>query len=230
MEEIIPVLDLMNSIAMSGMSGNRNSYTPLSTIYSSNSDPVTIAQSLKINGANQIYIADLDLIEKQGHNLDKIKIINTILPVMLDAGIKDLNSFKFYLDFAFKLIVATETLESIEELYKIFDTFSKERIVVSVDIKDDHLFSQNIDMTVEEFKKELIAIDPNEIILLNISSVGTKSGFDKNLIDSFLELKDKLILGGGITKEEINKLSNRGIKKVLVGTSLHNGEIHLPYR
>lgn len=223
--EIIPVLDLMNSIAVSGKSGNRTSYSGLSSFYSSNSDPVAIAQSLKINGANQIYIADLDLIEKKGHNLDKIKIINTMLPVMLDAGIKDLNSFEFYLDFAYKLIVATETLESLEELYNIFDKFSKERIIVSVDIKDDKLFSQNIDMTIAEFKKELIAIDPNEIILLNISNVGTNSGFNHSLIDTFSELKDKLILGGGITKNEINEQSNIGIKKVLIGSSLHSGEI-----
>lgn len=225
MMEIIPVLDLMNSIAVSGKSGNRTSYSGLSSFYSSNSDPVAIAQSLKINGANQIYIADLDLIEKKGHNLDKIKIINTMLPVMLDAGIKDLNSFEFYLDFAYKLIVATETLESLEELYNIFDKFSKERIIVSVDIKDDKLFSQNIDMTIAEFKKELIAIDPNEIILLNISNVGTNSGFNHSLIDTFSELKDKLILGGGITKKEITELSNIGIKKVLIGSSLHSGEI-----
>ena len=229
MIEIIPVLDLMNSIAVSGKSGNRSSYTPLSSSYSLNSDPVPITQSLKISGAKQIYIADLDLIEKQGHNLDKVKIINTMLPVMLDAGIKDLNSFKFYLDFAYKLIVATETLKSLEELYKIFDKFSKERIVVSVDIKDNQLFSQNIDMTIAEFKKELIAIDPNEIILLNITSVGTNCGFDMNLINTFSGLKDKLILGGGITKNEINELSNIGIKKVLVGSSLHNGEISLKF-
>jgi phosphoribosylformimino-5-aminoimidazole carboxamide ribotide isomerase len=229
MIEIIPVLDLMNSIAVSGKSGNRSSYTPLSSSYSLNSDPVTITQSLKISGAKQIYIADLDLIEKQGHNLDKVKIINTMLPVMLDAGIKDLNSFKFYLDFAYKLIVATETLKSLEELYKIFDKFSKERIVVSVDIKDNQLFSQNIDMTIAEFKKELIAIDPNEIILLNITSVGTNCGFDMNLINTFSGLKDKLILGGGITKNEINELSNIGIKKVLIGSSLHNGEISLKF-
>ena len=227
MIEIIPVLDLMNSTAVSGKSGYRSSYTPLISTYSTNSDPVTIAQSLKINGANKIYIADLDLIEKKGHNLDKIKMINSMLPVMLDAGIKDINSFKFYLDFAYKLIVATETLDSIDELHNIFENFSKERIVVSVDIKDEELFSQNIDMTIEDFKKELIAIDPNEIILLNISSVGTNCGFNKNLIDTFSEFKDKLILGGGITKNELNNLSLSGIKKVLVGSSLHSGEISI---
>ena len=34
MLEIIPVIDLMNSVAVSGKSGNRSEYTPLKTIYS----------------------------------------------------------------------------------------------------------------------------------------------------------------------------------------------------
>ena len=32
MLEIIPVIDLMNSVAVSGKSGNRSEYTPLETI------------------------------------------------------------------------------------------------------------------------------------------------------------------------------------------------------
>lgn len=227
MLEIIPVLDLMNSIAVSGKSGNRGTYTPLNSVFASNSEPVSIANNLKINGAKQIYIADLDLIEKKGHNLDVIKMINTILPVMLDSGIKNFDSFKFYLDYAYKLIVATETLDSIEELHKIFDKFPKERIVVSVDIKNDKLFSQNLDISLTDFKDELKIIDPNEIILLDISKVGTKSGFNKELINDFSEFKDKIILGGGINKEEISDINQSGIKKVLLGSALHNGDISL---
>lgn len=226
MLEIIPVLDLMNSIAVSGKSGNRDSYTPLNSVFASNSDPVSIANNLNINGAKQIYIADLDLIEKKGHNLDVIKMINTILPVMLDSGVRDFDSFKFYLDYAYKLIVATETLDSIEELHKIFDKFPKERIVVSVDIKNNKLFSK-MDISLEDFKNELKIIDPNEIILLDISKVGTKSGFNKELMNNFSEFKDKIILGGGITEEELLDINQFGIKKVLVGSALHNGEVNL---
>ena len=225
MLEIIPVLDLMNSIAVSGKSGNRETYTPLLSVFSSNSEPVDIANNLKLNNAKEIYIADLDLIEKKGHNLDKIKMVNTILPVMLDSGIRDFKSFEFYLDFAYKLIVATETLESIEELYKIFDKFPKERIVVSVDIKNNKLYSNNLDIGLNDFKKELKSINPNEIILLDISGVGTNEGFNKDLINTFTEFKDKLILGGGINKNEIYDISKFGIKKVLIGSALHNGDI-----
>lgn len=225
MMEIVPVLDLMNNQAVSGKSGNRSTYTPLNTVYATNSDPVNIANGLQLNGAHEIYIADLDLIEKQGHNLYKIKEVNTILPVMLDSGIKDFDSFKFYLDFAYKLIVATETIESVDEMRKIFDTFPRERIVVSVDIKNGELYSNNLDMNLEEFKEVLRELNPNEIILLNISDVGTGKGYDTHFLDDFKEFTDKIIIAGGINKEDLPSLEAKGVKKALIGTALHNGQI-----
>ena len=228
MLEIIPVLDLMNSVAVSGKSGNRDTYTPLQTIYASSSDPVEIANSLKRANAKEMYIADLDLIERNGnHNIYKIKEVNTILPVIVDVGVDNLETFEFMLDFAYKIIVATETLESIEELEKIFEKYPKERIIVSVDVKNNELYTKHMDLNLDGFKEVLRRIDPNEIILLDISSVGTEAGFNKELLDKFDEFKDKIILGGGITKDEIPLINGLGIKKALVGTALHKGEINI---
>jgi len=228
MLEIIPVLDLMNSIAVSGKSGDRENYTPLNTVYASSSDPLEIALSLKQANASEIYIADLDLIERNGnHNINKIKEVNTVLPVILDVGVNNLQTFEFLLDYAYKIIVATETLESVEELERIFEKYPKERIVVSVDVKNNELYSKNMDINLNDFKDVLKRIDPNEIILLDISSVGTGNGFNKELLNQFMEFKDKIILGGGITKDEIGEISSLGINKALVGTALHKGEIKL---
>ncbi|MDR2624127.1 MAG: HisA/HisF family protein [Methanobrevibacter sp.] len=227
MLHIIPVMDLMNGVAVSGKSGNRSSYLPLKTIFSPTPNPYSIAKSLKMKEVNELYIADLDLIEKKGHNLDTIKMMNSIMPLILDVGIKNFNSFNFFLDFAYKVVVATETLESLEELHKIFERFPKERIVVSVDVKNDELYINESNLSLDEFKKELIDISPNEIILLDISRVGTEKGINTKLINKFHELKDKLILGGGIRKGDLSSIENLGIKKILVGTGLHKGEIPL---
>ncbi|MCQ2971748.1 MAG: HisA/HisF family protein [archaeon] len=221
----VPVLDLKNGIAVSGKSGFRDTYTPLQSIYGSSSNLIEIATNLKLNSANEIYIADLDLIESVGHNIDKIQMVNTVLPVIFDGGVKNFESFKFFIQYAYKIIVATETLESIDELRKIFDTFPKERIVVSVDIKDNELLNNNLNMCLKDFKEVLREFDPNEIILLDVSSVGTNNGTNYKLFNEFEEFRDKLILGGGINSESIKELPSLGIKKVLIGTSLHNGEI-----
>ena len=182
---------------------------------------------MSINGADELYIADLDLIESKGHNIHEVKMANTILPVMLDAGVKDFESFSFFLDYAYKVIVPTETMKSIDEIKKIFEKYPKERIVVSVDVKDNELCSKNLDISLTEFKEVLKELDPNEIILLDISSVGTQKGYNQELLNEFSDLKDKLIIGGGLTNKSLGELEKLGIKKVLVGTALHSGEMKL---
>ena len=223
----IPVTDLKQHQAVSGKSGMRNTYKPLSTVFASSSDPVEIAQGLKLNGADEMYIADLDLIESVGHNITDVKMVNTILPVMFDGGVKNLESFEFFLDYAFKIIIPTETLESIDEMRKIFERYPKERIAVSVDVKNDELLCKNFDMSLSEFKEILRELDPNEIILLDISGVGTEKGYNKKLLEEFDDLKEKLIIAGGLNKDSLGELESLGIKKVLIGTSLHSGEVGL---
>ncbi|MBQ2832275.1 HisA/HisF family protein [Methanobrevibacter sp.] len=223
----IPVIDLKQHQAVSGKSGMRDTYTPLSTVFAPSANPVEIAQGLKLNGADEMYIADLDLIESQGHNINDIKMVNTILPVMFDGGVKDVESFEFFLDYAYKVIVPTETIKSIEEMELIFEKYPKERIVVSVDVKNDELYSKNFDLSLKEFKEILKVLDPNEIILLDISGVGTEKGYNEYLLKEFEELKDKLIIAGGLNKKSIGELDSLGIKKVLIGTSLHSGEVRL---
>lgn len=221
----VPVLDLKDNIAVSGKSGQRETYTPLQSVFSNSSDPIEIANNLKLNGAKELYIADLDLIDSNGHNLHQVKMVNNILPVIFDGGVKDFESYIFFLDYAYKVIVATETLESLDELQRIFEAFPKERIVLSIDIKDNKLYSKHLDISLDKLKKILRYLDPAEIILLDISSVGTNKGFNKELLKEFEEFKDKLIIAGGINKDSLDELEKEGIKKVLIGTSLHNGEI-----
>ena len=223
----IPVLDLKDGQAVSGKSGLRNTYQPLQTVFAPSSNPVEIAQGLKLNGADELYIADLDLIESNGHNINDIKMVNTILPVILDAGVKNTESFSFFLDYAFKIIIPTETLESLDDLYEICDKYPKERIVISVDVKDDELYSKNLDLTLNEFKDVLIDVGASQIILLDISGVGTGKGYNVKLLKEFEDLKDKLIMAGGLNKDSIDELEKIGINKVLVGTSLHSGEINI---
>lgn len=223
----IPVIDLKQHHAVSGKSGMRDTYQPLKTVFASSSNPVEIAQGLKLNGADEMYIADLDLIESQGHNINDIKLINTIIPVIFDGGVKNLEGFEFFLDYAFKIIVPTETLESIDELRKIFEKYPKERIVVSVDVKNNELLAKHMDLSLKEFKKILIELDPNDIILLDITSVGTEKGYNEYLLNEFEDLKDKLIIAGGLNKESLGELDSLGIKRVLIGTSLHSGEVKI---
>ena len=223
----IPVIDLKQHRAVCGKSGMRDTYQPLKTVFAPSSSPIDIANGLKLNGAKEIYIADLDLIESKGHNINDVKMVNAILPVIFDGGVKNFESFEFFLDYAFKVIIPTETLESIDEMEKIFKKYPKERIVVSVDVKNNELFVKNLDLNLKDFKEILKKLNPNEIILLDISNVGTEKGYNKELLNEFIDFKDKLIVAGGLNKESLHELESMGIKKVLIGNSLHSGEVSI---
>lgn len=223
----IPVIDLKQHQAVSGKSGMRDTYQPLNTVFASSANPVEIAQGLKLNGADEMYIADLDLIESKGHNINDVKMVNTILPVMFDGGVKNCESFEFFLDYAYKIIIPTETLESIEEMEKIFEKYPKQRIVVSIDTKNNELLAKHLNLSLSDLKEILLRLDPDEIILLDITGVGTEKGYNKELLDEFSELKDKLIIAGGLNRDSLGELESLGIKKVLIGTSLHSGEVKL---
>lgn len=225
MAELIPVLDLMSSIAVSGKSGKRDTYKPLETIYCETPDPVEIAMALKRQGFKRIYVADLDAIGGKGSNLEIIQKINHVLPVMLDWGVKDVRSFTFALDYAQNVILATETLDSWQYLEEIYGKYPQERITVSIDIKNGQIFSRSLKTTFNDVRSKFQKLKPQEIILLDISGVGTLNGYNQHILNEFKGMEDSLILGGGITPDEINILTDRGFSKFLVGTALHAGHI-----
>jgi phosphoribosylformimino-5-aminoimidazole carboxamide ribotide isomerase len=220
---IIPVIDIKNGEAVSGKSGNRETYTPLKTVYTKSSDPITIAHELKKFGFSRIYIADLDAIEGNNSNLKIAGEINKIIPVMFDSGIKNILGVQKILDKVDKVIIATETIENFDDIELIFSSFPKQNLVLSVDIKDGNVLGKHIKADFEDIIKKIEEINPFEVILLDISRVGTENGADHELIKSFIGLDTDLILGGGITLTDITDLQSLGLKYFLVGTALHAG-------
>ncbi len=223
---IIPVLDLKNKLAVSGKSGKRDAYKPLKTVFDGSSEPIKISKSLHEAGARRMYIADLDAIENRGSNFDIIKKINADhISVMLDSGAKNIDDVKKSTEIADKVIVATETLKSIDELTRIFNNIDKNRLIISVDIKDGHIFSKYLNISPEELVEKIKELNPLEVIILDISKVGTEKGVNMEFIKKFIEFKDSLIIGGGIRDKDIDELKKVGINKFLVGSTLHNGKL-----
>lgn len=220
---IIPVLDLKNGIAVSGKSGKRDTYKPLKTIFHESPDPVAIAASIKDAGFKYLYVADLDAIDEQGSNCKLASEMNDIIPVMLDPGIKDVEDIRGVINTTDKIIVATETLKTLDDLDQIFMEFSKDDIVLSIDIKDGKLFSKHLIATFEDIIKKINELKPSQVILLDISRVGTGKGVDRNLIKQFNNIETSLIIAGGIVDEDVIELNKLGVNKFLVGTALHEG-------
>lgn len=221
---IIPVLDLKNGTAVSGKSGERETYIPLNTIFHNSASPLKITNALIDAGASRIYIADLDAIEGKGSNFQIVKDINEQhISVMLDCGANNIEDVGNALEAADKVIVATETLKNIEDLTHIFNRFPKDKIIISIDIKNGKIYSRYLKIKSDKLIEKINELKPLEVILLDISKVGSESGFDKELIRKFDQVGESLIIGGGITEKDIIQLENAGLNKFLVGTALHKG-------
>ncbi len=224
---IIPVLDIKNGIAVSGKSGERETYQPLETVFHRSSSPDKIAKSLSEAGAVRIYIADLDSIENRKSNFDIIHDINKNISVMLDSGANNIFDVEKMIEVADKVIIATETLKDINDLTDIFHNFDKNRLIISIDIKEGKIFSKYLNISLKDIIDKIKELKPPEIILLDISKVGTEEGVNEEFIKKFLKLPSSLIIGGGITSSDIEKLGKLGINKFLVGSALHNGKLSL---
>jgi phosphoribosylformimino-5-aminoimidazole carboxamide ribotide isomerase len=220
---IIPVLDLKNGTAVSGKSGEREMYKPLKTIFHNSSSPLKITNALSDAGASRIYIADLDAIECKGSNFQIVKDINQHISVMLDCGASNIEDVEKALEAADKVIVATETLKNIEDLTQIFNRFPKDKIIISIDIKNGKIYSKYLKINSDELIEKINELNPLEVILLDISKVGSESGFDEELLRKFDQVGESLIIGGGITERDIIQLEKAGLNKFLVGTALHKG-------
>lgn len=224
---IIPVLDIKDGSAVSGKSGNRKTYKSLQTVFHHSSDPLEIAHALFDAGAKQLYIADLDAIEGNDSNGDLVGEINQFIPVMLDCGANDIDSVFEALQVADKVIVATETLKNMDDLYGIFCRVNRERIIVSIDVMDNKVLSKYMELDFNILRENLEKLQPSQIILLDISKVGTEGGINWRLINEFAGLESSIILGGGITEDDLYQLDKKGVDKILVGTALHKGQIKL---
>jgi len=232
--EIIPVIDILNGIVVHAVRGERNTYKPVKSVLSSSTDPIEIASIFRRMGFRKLYVADLNAILKKGDNYEIIKRIceSTSLEVMVDAGVVNIPSaVKIFECKSSELVIGTETLNELEFIRECSGLFGKDKVVVSIDIKDGKLLGPKEirEMKVGEVVSLLKRMGIENVIILNLSKVGTLSGPDLELIDSIPEETRRgmrVIVGGGVKNiNDIVELKKRGVYGVLVATSLHSGNI-----
>lgn len=214
--DIIPVIDIMNGIAVSGKSGRREEYTALKTVFADSPDPVEIAKNLPYE---RLYTADLDGIMKGTPNLEMLGELCKIKRVMVDVGIKNIDDYKKMSQLDADLIIGSETLADLKTLEAIGKDC--QRAIFSIDIKDGKLMSPFLPHD-PLLAFGLLKNKIKKFIVLDISSVGTLST-DFSLLEEFVVPGVETYYGGGIKKEDIGKLKKIGVGGALVGTALHKG-------
>ena len=231
---VIPVIDILKGKAVQAIMGERKKYQPIKTVLTPSPDPLDIAVAFKeLFNFNELYIADLDAIQGSASNIEVIKKISnsTDLKLIIDAGVNNPQGATRILKAgAEKVIIATETLTSIKQLEDCVKTIGKQKIVGSLDYKEERILTKSEEImklnpvqVAEMFERKEVS----EIIFLELSRVGTLQGLETKILKEIIQAVNIPVLtGGGIDSvREIIDLQNLGIAGVLVATALHKGKI-----
>jgi len=227
-QRIIPVIDIMDGIAVGAKGGDRDEYKPLESVICDSSDPVEITLSYGRHGFGEIYVADLDGILNDNPNVGLLKDITykTSLKIMADIGIWDSDRLKILSRIT--PVIATETFSSLN-LLEIPQEF-----ILSLDTRDGELICE-MNMSLDRFIDVVIRESRriNNIILLDLARVGMSKGPNLDLCRHVIEKIPgrNIIYGGGIRNlRDIDSLIQIGVSRVLIGRLIHEGGIFKPSR
>jgi phosphoribosylformimino-5-aminoimidazole carboxamide ribotide isomerase len=231
--KVIPVIDVLNGVAVHGVRGERERYQPLKSVLCRSADPLDIALTFESLGFTGLYLADLDAILGKSANFAVYRQImtETGLDLMVDAGIADFARAEEVLATGVsKIVVGSETLESLDFLSQAVKAFGEERVVVSIDLKEGKVLSASdavASMDAVSFAQELRKIGVIQVILLDLTRVGTEQGINRELLRNILEKTGvKVLVGGGIRSlQELEELRKLGVSGALIATILHNGKL-----
>jgi phosphoribosylformimino-5-aminoimidazole carboxamide ribotide isomerase len=231
--KIIPVIDVLNGIAVHGIRGERKRYQPLKSLLCNSADPLEIAFAFESLGFSSLYLADLDAILGKTVNLDIYQqiVTKTTLDLMVDAGVADIPKARKVLDTGIsKIVIGSETLKNLDFVSQAVSAFGEDKVIVSVDQKGGKMLSASeaiASMDAVSFAQQLAGLGVRQVILLDLDRVGTEHGTNLALMKNILEKTEvKVLVGGGIRSlKELEQLRTLGVSGALVATVLHNGKV-----
>jgi phosphoribosylformimino-5-aminoimidazole carboxamide ribotide isomerase len=231
--KIIPVIDVLNGVAVHAIRGERKRYQPLRSVLGRSSNPLEIALTFDSLGFKSLYLADLDAISgKPAHfGLYKQIVTKTGLELMVDAGTADVDKAEKVLETGVtKIVIGSETLGNLNFLNQAIKAFGGEKLIVSVDMKNGRVLSvsENVkSLDAVSFAQKLADMGISQIILLDLTRVGTEHGINHVLVENLLQKTSlEVFVGGGIKGlQELETLRNQGVSGALIATVLHNGKL-----
>jgi len=231
---VIPVIDILNGVAVHGIRGERKQYQLLKSVICKSADqPLDIASAFKSLGFSGLYLADLDAIlgNSANYNIYGKIVAQTGLDLMVDAGITNITKADEVLAADVpKIVVGSETLTNLDFLGQAIKVFGENKIVVSIDLKHGKVLSASeviAQMDAVSFAQELGQVGVKQIILLDLDRVGTEHGINFPLLQTLIEKTGvEVLVGGGIrTLKELEELRELGLSGALIATILHNGKL-----
>ena len=130
------------------------------------------------------------------------------------------------------MILGIETIKNFSVIEKALEIFSQEKLIVSLDMYQGKIFSNNKELKNENplnIAKKLDELGINELILLDLFRVGQKMGGVPSLFHKIRQnFKGDILIGGG-TKDitDLKRFKSENFSGVLIATALYDGTINI---
>ncbi|MHA1376814.1 MAG: HisA/HisF-related TIM barrel protein [Candidatus Helarchaeota archaeon] len=231
---IIPVLDILQKNVVHGKKGERNKYIPIESVICSNAEPLNVAMAFKNQfNFNEIYVADLDSIINGKKEFDYVNEIfkKTRMKIIIDAGISTPEAAALlFKKRAAVVIIATETLNSFNQLKEIVEKFGPEKIITSIDLYEGKIMAKGEgikNLTPVEVAIKISKMGIVESIILELTRVGSNKGVALSNIQNIQRKTNlKIITGGGVkSAKDLLELEKLDLSGLLIATAFHNGSI-----
>ena len=230
---IFPAIDIKDGVCVRLIKGDYRQIT------SYENTPIDQATKYFQNGFNNIHIVDIDG-ALHGRPVNSILIKEIIKKVkakiQIGGGIRTIDDINRWIEIGIdRVVMGTAAVENTELLKTACNKF-KNKIAVSLDVKDGLIalsgWKKQTNISAIDFIKKIQNFGVSRIIYTDINRDGTKQG--PNIKDT-VELSDKakipLVISGGVSSLEdikkIKSLSNSNIEGVIVGKSIYDGDIKI---
>jgi phosphoribosylformimino-5-aminoimidazole carboxamide ribotide isomerase len=227
--EIVAVLDLRGGVVVRGIAGRRAEYRPVVSTLTASSDPLEVARAFRDHlGLGTLYVADLDAIAgvAPAHAVFS-RLQADGFALWVDAGVREAGDAQELAAAGVGVVVGLETVSGPDALAGI--AYS-EPVLFSLDLKGGAPLAQpGWPEDPWEIACEAAGWGVERILILDLARVGTGTGIGTEELCSRIasEFPDvEVWAGGGIRGvEELHRLRDRGVARVLMASALHDGSV-----
>ena len=232
---VIPVLDVLDSVVVRGVAGQRNDYRPVQSLLTDDPAPLAVARAFREHfGLSRLYVADLDAILHERAHVDLYRQLAAEgFALLVDAGVRSAQETQHVLSAEGAVaVVALETSPTPKLLRELCDTFPPARLAFSLDLKDGRpmgdLSAWNTDDPYE-IALQVVELGIERMIVLDLAAVGTGGGLVTGELCRKLKAVRadlEIITGGGVRGPgDLGEIAGFGVDGVLVASALHDGRI-----
>ena len=230
---IFPAIDIKDGVCVRLVKGDFRQIT------SYENTPIDQAKKYFQNGFNNIHIVDLDG-ALHGRPVNSILIREIIQKVksriQIGGGIRTIDDISRWIELGVdKIVMGTAAVENVELLKTACNKF-KNKIAVSLDVKDGLIalsgWKKQTNIAAIDFIKKIQNFGVSRIIYTDINRDGTKQGPNiKDTVELSNKAKIPLVISGGVSSlddiKKIKSLNDFNIEGVIVGKSIYDGDIKI---